>query len=98
MKLTPLFATAICLFFSSLALAQAIEPVVTKNVHVMQNVTPTQCPTSWRGDASASTILNETGRGTSNYEVATGIRSCDGCAYDRVSKDCVCATCYDNYN
>jgi hypothetical protein len=83
---------------NGVAAVQVVEPVINKNVHVMQNVTPAQCPTSWRGNASATDITNETGRGTSNYQVATGIQSCSGCAFDQASRDCVCATCYDDYN
>jgi|GEM_PF-4820040 hypothetical protein len=93
-----LLASTLILIFAGIVSAQVIEPVISKNVHVLRNVTPAQCPTSWRGDASASDVENETGQGSSNYEIASGVSSCDSCAFDRASGDCVCATCYDNYN
>jgi hypothetical protein len=93
-----LLASLLTLFFSHMAFAIAVEPVINKNVHVMQNTTPAQCPSSWRGSAASSDITTQSGLGTSNYQMASGVTSCVGCAFDSASRDCVCQTCYNNYN
>lgn len=76
----------------------AVEPVINKNVHVLRGVTPSQCPTSWMGNPGSADINADTSGGVSNSAVGSGVRSCTGCAFDQASGDCVCATCYDNYN
>jgi hypothetical protein len=86
------------LLTANVSFAYAIQPVITNNVHVIKNTTPTHCPSSWRGNPGSADVTSDTGRGASNFGIGVGVQSCDSCAYDSASGDCVCGTCYGDYN
>jgi hypothetical protein len=97
MKLRLLIALFLVLTYTN-SYAIAVEPSINNNVHVLRGVTPSQCPSSWRGNPGTADIQADTGEGMSNSAVGSGVTSCTGCAFDQASGDCVCATCYNNYN
>ena len=97
MKIRLLIASLLVLTFTN-AYAFAVEPIINNNVHVLKGVTPSQCPSSWRGNPGTTDIQVDSGEGMSNAAVGSGVTSCTSCAFDQASGDCVCATCYSNYN
>lgn len=74
-----------------------IPPVISRDVTVIKNATPSQCTSSWNGQANPEIVVNESGYGD-NSEIAQGVLSCTDCAIDSLSKDCVCKTCYSYFN
>lgn len=73
-------------------------PVVSHDVHVMQNATPSQC-TNYKGHADPVDDAETFTRfGEDTSITGPGIRTCRGCQVDPQSQDCVCKTCYDYYN
>lgn len=96
-SLTRLFFYA---FLASSSLVYAIDdipPTVSRNVHVIQNARPSQCPSSWNGSASPEIVQDLSGYGN-NTGIAQGVLSCTGCAIDASSNDCVCSKCYSYFN
>lgn len=82
------------LFISFSVFAQA--PVnITHDVHVNQGG---QCPSTWRGRVGPEDTANYSSFGEYNALSAPGILSCTGCARDPQSNDCICHTCYADYN
>lgn len=99
MKITRLFNILMIGYLAAgVSFAQVIEPVISKNVHVLKNVTPSQCPASWRGTADPADVITDGSTGVSNSEIAAGVLSCSDCSFDQSSSDCVCKTCYGDYN
>jgi hypothetical protein len=88
--------TQLLLFISPIS--NAVPPVINKNVHVIQNATTAQCPTSIRGKVGEANVITYSGIGEQDDESAPGVRSCTGCAIDSQSGDCVCETCYDYFD
>jgi hypothetical protein len=76
------------------ASAWASEPLISKNVHVVQNATSAQCPATWRGTGNPDIAERNTALGQADV-VGSDVRSCTGCAIDKKSGDCVCSKCYD---
>lgn len=72
-------------------------PSVNRNVHVIQNTTPSGCPRSWNGEIGPEEVSEATGYGMQSG-TAVGVQSCTGCAFDSKSHDCVCNRCYGYYN
>lgn len=72
------------------------QPIVTHDVHIMQQASTFQCRGAWRGTSSPDVTESFTGGG-SHYAAQPGVMSCIGCAIDNSSKDCVCRTCYSYY-
>lgn len=71
------------------------EPIISHNVTVLPNATPSQCPSSWNGQGGEDINTTDSGRGQSNYSAGTAVLSCSDCSIQNGS--CVCGTCY-NYN
>lgn len=76
----------------------ASEPIISNNVTVVKNATPAQCPASWEGSVAPDQMQVESGAGTSTMLTSPIIRSCEGCAIEPSSGDCVCKKCYDHYD
>ena len=94
MKRALLLFVLYSIFTATMAFA---EPIVTNNVHVFPNATPTQCTADWNGDSQPIEDEFATGSGGGNI-ITPGMLSCTGCAIDTSSGDCVCKTCYDYTN
>ena len=78
--------------------AFADPPMITKNVPVLQNATPEQCPYEWDGRSGPADITVNSGMGQESGTTAPGVRSCTGCAIDPNSNACVCRTCYQYFD
>lgn len=74
------------------------EPIISNNVHVMQNTTSSQCPSSWKGRVYPDAMQVLTGAGEEYTQTGPIVRACSQCSFDNQSRDCVCATCYDYYD
>jgi hypothetical protein len=97
----PIYKHLACVGLSVISMAVfagAVEPVISHNVHVVKNATPAQCNASWEGDIAPASAVDDTGAGSQTILTAPGVRSCSSCAIEQASGDCVCKTCYDNYN
>lgn len=88
-----LFMFCSALLTSQMVLADA--PDIDHNVQVMSGVSPSQCPSSWRGDADPATGIDISRFGSDDVE-GPGVQSCTGCAIQ--SGNCVCQTCYSYYD
>lgn len=87
-----------CFFGCSTVLAEVITPPVIKhNVTVIKNSSASECPTAWNGSVAPETITDVSGYGV-NSGTAIGVFSCTGCGFDSASGNCICKTCYGNYN
>lgn len=86
------------LFFNPLGFAQMniTPPSITHNVTVMQNASPSQCSGSWRGQADPQSATFVSGYGMDTGVTQVGVLSCTGCSLN--NGNCVCNTCYGNYN
>ncbi|TAK73295.1 MAG: hypothetical protein EPO11_08650 [Gammaproteobacteria bacterium] len=82
----------------SYATAFALPPAVSENVPVLQNATPAQCPSSFRGRVGAEDVEVISRFGGDTGTSGAGVRTCTGCAIDPSSQACVCKTCYDYFN
>lgn len=91
-----IFATMLFVTTNSV-FADDVEPMVNYNVTVKKNVTPEQCPADWNGDAGSDQEIAYNGGGTETDTTSPGVMSCTGCAVDQ-NKNCVCKTCYTNYD
>lgn len=93
-----LAALILLTFRFSMAQVQLITPPsITHNVVVQQNVQPSQCPSSYRGQTSQRTATVISGYGMDTSVSQVGVLSCTGCIINNAG-DCVCDTCYGNYN
>lgn len=97
MKSSFLSLVLLGIFVTTTAFAQA--PIISRNVHVVHNATPSQCPSTWNSKGASENVgvVYDTGGGQYNA-VNPGIDSCVNCAIDSKSQDCVCGTCYSYYN
>lgn len=87
------------LVLTSTAFAEDVAPpAISKNVHIMRNTTPAQCPASWEGQASTEMFAEASGMGLNTGIPLVGVQSCSHCAYDSKTSDCICATCYGYFN
>lgn len=84
---------------SSLAITHAYaEPLITRNVPILQNIKPADCPSSWNGKGDTEVNVTTSGYGQSNALATAAVQSCVNCAYDNPSQSCICATCYSYAN
>lgn len=75
----------------------AQEPIEHLNMHVFSHATPESCTATWSGSGGELAVDVLSGYGMNNSE-APGVMSCNGCAIDSSSQDCVCKVCYEYYN
>ena len=80
------------------AFANYVEPDVERNVHILQNATPTACQAASNGSSGPQDVTSDTRYGAYNGTTGAGIRSCSDCAVDPTSGDCVCRICYYYFN
>lgn len=97
MKKTNVLAIIMVLFLADTAVfADAVEPIIKENVTVRQNATPDQCPSSYDSDSGVDQETREDGAGMQTLDTAPGVTSCSDCSI--VNGDCVCKTCYTNFD
>lgn len=81
------------------AQAFAQDPIISKNVVVLQNLTSAaQCPSSYRGTGQQADITAETAGGMYNGTSGAVVQSCSGCVFNQVAGTCTCRICYGYYN
>ena len=73
-------------------------PIINNDMHVLFNIHPSQCPSSWNGRVDPETMTIISGYGMDTGVSTVGVQSCIGCAFDSSSHDCVCKTCYSYFN
>lgn len=99
MRILILSICFLCISFSAPLFAEGMsEPVISHNVPVMQNSSPSQCPTSWRGAVSPEAVTDLSDYGIDTGVEMVGVQSCSSCAFDQTSGNCICGTCYGYYN
>lgn len=83
-------------FASVTAFADAVEPVIQKNVTVMSGVTADQCPSSYKSSGGVDQETDVDGAGMQTEITSPGVMSCDNCTFQ--DGNCVCGTCYTNFD
>lgn len=81
----------------ALCFAANVAPSFSTKVHILKNVTPAQCPSTWRGNAQQANptmMIPSNMNGISQARPTSNFQSCSGCSYDKASHDCVCNACY----
>lgn len=97
MRMINLAIVFIMLSFASMTvLADAVEPVIQQNVTVLKNATPDQCPASYKSSGGVDQQTNMDGAGMQTEITSPGVTSCSDCSI--VNGDCVCKTCYTNFD
>ena len=92
-----IFVSLILASFLYATLLIAQPPVtITHNIHINQGTS--QCKSAWRGRVGPEDISNYSSFGEYDSLSAPGIQSCTGCVFDSKSNDCVCKSCYADYN
>jgi hypothetical protein len=74
-----------------------VAPAFSTRVHIIKNITPSQCPVTWRGNAQQANptrMIPANMNGISTARPSSGFTSCTGCSYEAASHDCVCNACY----
>ena len=93
LKKIVLIVCHLILFISFSAVA---EPIITRDVPVLEHVDPSQCPSSWRNEAGPADVTHPH---LSQYDTSgPGVRSCTDCYYQSSTQNCVCKTCYSYFN